>query len=246
MLSLINLLTLVGNIQPTVIQGEHDRHDRVELTPYWTQERNHGQGLYDEIQLDSYKHSWVSALSEAWTSPERTVDLASLGIDLGTVFDRLLSPAGIVNQYALSIVIQLMGIVGYIATGLGYGLMLDRTSAGPLLDILMYFDVILSPQAIFTTVARSTLKLVWELAARVITTAFLFGVFESVSQIFATTTLQSVWTFVTSQNIKEITLWRVAFGSLFVFAFYPILTLLGPLGNQVLGRQFSEETNIVG
>ena len=68
--------------------------------------------------------------------------------------------------------------------GLGYGLLLGRTSAGPLLDFLMYFDVQVSPQVsqftyffIVKTVSRSSLTLVWELAARVITTALLFGVF---------------------------------------------------------------------
>ena len=35
-------------------------------------------------------------------------------------------------------------------------------------------------QAIFTTIARSSISLVWELLSRSITTAILFGVFESV------------------------------------------------------------------
>ena len=76
--------------------------------------------------------------------------------------------------------------------GLGYGLLLGKTFAGPLLDFLMYFDVQVSPQvcpftyfyifkthlyAILTTVSQSSHTLVWELAARVITTALLFGVF---------------------------------------------------------------------
>ena len=86
----------------------------------------------------------------------------------------------------------------YSPPGLGYGLILSKTPAGPLLDALQYFDVHLGPevcylpiylqiknnlQAIFTTIARSTLSLVWELAARAVTTAFLFGVFESVRTV---------------------------------------------------------------
>ena len=67
--------------------------------------------------VEDVKPGWVSALSQAWSSPDRTVDLASLGIDLGAVFDRLLSPAGIVNQFALSFTIQFMFIIGYIVSG---------------------------------------------------------------------------------------------------------------------------------
>ena len=103
--------------------------------------------MEEEDNLDSLLTRWVpSVLSQGWVSSERTIDLSSLGIDLGAVFDRLLSPVGIVNQFALSIIIQLMFIVGYIVTGVGYGLLLARTPAGPLLDALKYFDVHLGPQ----------------------------------------------------------------------------------------------------
>ena len=79
-----------------------------------------------------------------------------------------------------------------------------------------------------------------------------------VSQIISSTTLESVWGFVTSQTTKEITLWRYhiiitslnivnniflrfIFGSAFVFTLYPVLTyLLGPVGEAVLGRAFQD------
>ena len=51
------------------------------------------------------------------TSNDRTLDLASIGIDLGSTFDQLLSPSGIVNQFALTIIIQLCFIIGYIISG---------------------------------------------------------------------------------------------------------------------------------
>merc|ERR1711892_65016 len=121
-----------------------------------------------------------------------------------------------------------MFITGYIVSGLGYGLLLASTPAGPLFDTLSYFDVHLSPSAIFSTIARSS-----------ITTAILFGVFESVSQISATTSLETVWSFITDQTVKEITLWRFAFGTLFVFIAFPLLVHVasGPVGSMSLGRQ---------
>ena len=109
MLSLINLvmLMLVAQTFQSYIQGKQDIEEE---TGNWIKDQ-------DKKQLESHKPSWVTALSQAWASNERTVDLDSLGIDPGAVFDRLLSPAGIVNQYALSIAIQLMFILGYIITG---------------------------------------------------------------------------------------------------------------------------------
>ena len=79
-----------------------------------------------------------------------------------------------------------------------------------------------------------------------------------VSQIISTTTLESVWEFITSQTVKEITIWRYdiittdlyivkniilryIFASSFVFMLYPILTyVLGPVGEVVLGRAFQD------
>ena len=69
---------------------------------------------------------------------------------------------------------------------------------GPLLDLVNYFEIHLSPQvlissdnlnqtsiflsqAITDTVLRSLLSVGWELISRIVTTFMLFGVFESVS-----------------------------------------------------------------
>ena len=90
-------------------------------------------------------------------------------------------------------------------------------------------------QAILITSVRAVLSLVWELAARVITTTLLFGVFESVkfsgysqsthptnlirdqlliiklsqvSQVLASTTLEGLWNFLTSTTLKQIMIMR--------------------------------------
>ena len=55
--------------------------------------------------------------NEAQIPEKRTLDLSLLGIDLSQIFDRLLSPAGIVNQFAISISLQLFQSVGYVLTG---------------------------------------------------------------------------------------------------------------------------------
>ena len=52
------------------------------------------------------------------TGIDRTLDLESIGIDIGSTFDQLLSPSGIVNQFALTIIIQLCFIIGYVISGM--------------------------------------------------------------------------------------------------------------------------------
>ena len=47
----------------------------------------------------------------------KTLDLSFIGIDLNQIFDRLLSPRGIVNQFATSVSLQVFQSVGYLISG---------------------------------------------------------------------------------------------------------------------------------
>ena len=59
---------------------------------------------YSSPLLDSFRPSPSSRSFHPAASPlDRTIDLSSLGIDLGDIFDRLLSPAGIVQQFVLTL-----------------------------------------------------------------------------------------------------------------------------------------------
>ena len=49
----------------------------------------------------------------------RSLNLADFGVDLNSTFDQLVSAEGIVNQFALSIVIQIIYIVGCVVSGPG-------------------------------------------------------------------------------------------------------------------------------
>ena len=120
---------------------------------------------------------WLPVPSEAFDdykinlidNADRTLELSDLGVNLTTTFNQLLSPEGIVNQFSLSIVIQIMFIVGYVISGnigqyeslmghfrtqgfLFLGLALAalkaRYTEGPILEMLQYFDIHLSPQVI--------------------------------------------------------------------------------------------------
>ena len=77
---------------------------------------------------------------------DRTLDLSDLGVNLTVTFDQLLSPEGIVNQFSLSIVIQIIFIVGYVISGLTLAWLKSRFAEGPILEFLEYFDLHLSAQ----------------------------------------------------------------------------------------------------
>ena len=48
---------------------------------------------------------------------EKTLDLSDLGLNLTSTFEQLVTPEGIVEQYAVSIAIQIIIIVGYLVSG---------------------------------------------------------------------------------------------------------------------------------
>ena len=68
---------------------------------------------------------WLSVPSEAFdeykvnliNNADRTLELSDLGVNLTSTFNQLLSPEGIVNQFSLSIIIQIMFVVGYVVSG---------------------------------------------------------------------------------------------------------------------------------
>ena len=110
-------------------------------------------------------------------------------------------------------------------------------------------------QAIVDTIANGLLSLVWEFLARMTTTFLLYGVFETVSritkvpdwlvedlylqvsQITSQTSLLSVWTFLSSPELKELMLVRIVMATFFVSTQYPLITAAGPLVTDLLGGE---------
>ena len=62
------------------------------------------------LAFDEYKIN-------VFNDPDRTLELSDLGVNLTTTFNQLLSPEGIVNQFSLSVILQMMFVVGYVVSG---------------------------------------------------------------------------------------------------------------------------------
>merc|ERR1711971_1101012 len=63
-------------------------------------------GAFDDYKINLFENA------------DRTLDLSDIGVNLTQTFNSLLSPEGIVNQFSLSIVIQIIFVVGYVVSGL--------------------------------------------------------------------------------------------------------------------------------
>ena len=92
--------------------------------------------------------------------------------------------------------------VGWVLASIGYNSVIGSLPAGPVTDLVRTLDLVLTPQvkevvgfsqknlsfpqAIAQTLVRDALRTVWDLAARIVTTATLFGVFDSVRIVLST------------------------------------------------------------
>jgi len=127
---------------------------------------------------------------------------STLGVDLIDILDGLLSPEGVVSQFVLSLVIQVIFVVGYAVSGVIYFLAKESTT-GATQEAVKELDFLFNPSSIVGTLVRSLIGVVWELGARIFTTFILFGVFETVKEVIATTSVSGLWEFLTSDDIKK-------------------------------------------
>ena len=55
------------------------------------------------------------------------------------------------------------------------------------------------------------------------------------SEIVGAVTPLSVWSFLSSETLKEVMIVRFILGTLYVSLIYPIIVAFGPIGEQILG-----------
>jgi len=169
--------------------------------------------------------------SELMGRVSKTLDLDALGVNLTQISDSLLSPAGIVDQFALSILLQAILIIGYLTLGILYNWASGTITSGPLVPFIEYFEIHLSNQATAQTLVRSVLGLVWELVARSMTVFLMFGVGNTVTQVLESVTLDSVKKFLTSEVLGEIMIFRfVSYTAFAITAFALIIPAFTALG----------------
>merc|ERR1712203_684761 len=76
-------------------------------------------------------------------------------IDLGAIQDRLISPVGMVNQFALQAETTGIGALGWVTLGLLWRLAISSFSTGPIGSFLAGFEFLFSTQSLALTIIRS-------------------------------------------------------------------------------------------
>lgn len=162
----------------------------------------------------------------------------TLGVDIIEVLDELLSLEGVVSQFALSLVIQVIFVVGYTISGIIYFLSVENTS-GATQEAIKELDFLFNTGSIVRTLVRSLIGVVWELGARIFTTFILFGVFETVNQVIATTSISGLWELMTSTDLKRIMIGRFLAATAFAIIGFVLLNELGmaPANNLAIARE---------
>lgn len=204
---------------------------------------------YDDYITDDSQFADASQLALT-PIDDRNLDLSplddfltSIGVNGTELYLGNVAPENIVNQFVLSLTVQIFSIIGYIILGIIYNHLVERASPGPFLDFLNYFGPVLTPQGIGSSVSRSLLSLIWEIISRLLTTSLLFGIFETVNKILGSLSFDAVFNFISSEILKRIIIMRFAFGTFFQIIGFSALFMLGMVlnGDTALARDFGLE-----
>merc|ERR1719367_292239 len=102
-----------------------------------------------------------------------TIDLGD--IDLAAIQDRLISPVGMVNQFALQAESTGFGALGWVAIGLLWRLASATFATGPVGAFLASFGFLFSTQSLALTIIRSLFDTARDLASRLVITFLVYG-----------------------------------------------------------------------
>merc|ERR1719237_795015 len=98
------------------------------------------------------------------TSTRATINLED--IDLAAIQDRLISPVGMVNQFALQAETTGLGALGWVAIGLLWRLASTTFATGPIGSFLAGFGFLFSTQSLALTIIRSLFDMARDLSSR--------------------------------------------------------------------------------
>jgi len=175
-----------------------------------------------------------------FSSTTATIDLGD--IDLAAIQDRLISPVGMVNQFALQAETTGIGALGWVTIGLLWRLAIASFSSGPIGSFLAGFEFLFSTQSLALTIIRSIFDMVRDLASRLFITFLFYGAEETIAGL-TSVSVQSVKDFLFDEELILLVTGR-AFAQFFIFlvAIVPIYLFaitLYPTIREVLPSQRS-------
>jgi len=156
------------------------------------------------------------------SSTRATINLED--IDFAAIQDRLISPVGMVNQFALQTEITGTQTLGWVTLGLLWRLAVSSFSSGPIGSFLARFEFLFGTQALTLTVIRSIFDMARGLASRLAITFLVYGPEQTINGL-TKVSLQSVKDFLFNEKLILLVTGR-AFAQFFIFlATFPVIFL---------------------
>ncbi|XP_023327229.1 uncharacterized protein LOC111700524 [Eurytemora carolleeae] len=134
---------------------------------------DYSQMTWNNIQQKATEVDWVDMTTRT---------LALEGVDFDFIFNRLVSPRGLITQYALSLELEIFQNIGWILSGMIWNFALTVTE-GQLQADIASLSFIYSPQALALTMIRSLWNRLLEIVARITAAIIVFSAPETFSQI---------------------------------------------------------------
>lgn len=171
--------------------------------------------------------SWSNIISQAKNADwygisKRTIDFSTINFD--SIIERVISPTGLVTQFALTLELEVIQNIGWLLSGVIWTFLVGATT-GEVQSFLSGLSFILGPQALATTIFRSAWSRGLEIISRIVAAMVIYG-FEPTVRGMLTVTLQNIGDFIFNPLVVILSIGRGVLIIGFIFAAAPGLWFL--------------------
>jgi len=192
----------------------------------------------------SHHLPFLALLAIMLSSTTGTINLED--IDLAAIQDRLISPVGMVNQFALQAETTGIGALGWVTIGLLWRLASTTFATGPIGSFLAGFGFLFSTQSLALTIIRSIFDMVRDLASRLVITFLVYGAEQTIAGL-TNVSLQSVKDFLNDPELIILVTGRTVAGFfIFLAAIVPIYLFAITIYPNIRGALPSQRSSVEG
>jgi len=192
----------------------------------------------------SHHLPFLALLAIMLSSTTATINLED--IDLAAIQDRLISPVGMVNQFALQAETTGIGALGWVTIGLLWRLASTTFATGPIGSFLAGFGFLFSTQSLALTIIRSIFDMVRDLASRLVITFLVYGAEQTIAGL-TDVSLQSVKDFLNDPELIILVTGRTVAGFfIFLAAIVPIYLFAITIYPNIRGALPSQRSSVEG